>query len=262
VNVASNEVLRLPPPTLSGGLNAAEQRARVDAIPEKRCDWGALTRRSVVAPVVLKIGAPESASAAVGRQVDLWFVAYADLDSVGSDDFLGAQFGAVTKDDDAENRPRVKALSDADLNRRGVALAAQSASPYYLAGEFTLLDKVRICGVTRCVKTRLPDSVTVASVLDERFADDSEFPCGARSIMRDAAGKRQLGELRPYAGFASYVRATRLIEPKGAVLIEYHVAFAEPREWFNGANLLRSKLPIAAQEAVRKLRRSLDPKKS
>ncbi len=49
------------------------------------------------------------------------------------------------------------------------------------------------------------------------------------------AGKRQLGSLHPYAGFASYLKATRLAQPAGAVLIEYHLAFAEPREWFNGA---------------------------
>jgi hypothetical protein len=47
------------------------------------------------------------------------------------------------------------------------------------------------------------------------------------------------------------------VEPRGAILIEYHVAYAEPHGWFKGANLLQSKLPILAQTVVRKLRRNL-----
>ena len=39
--------------------------------------------------------------------------------------------------------------------------------------------------------------------------------------------------------------------------MEYHVAFVEPQGWFHGTNLLRSKLPIVAQEMVRKFRRNL-----
>jgi hypothetical protein len=35
------------------------------------------------------------------------------------------------------------------------------------------------------------------------------------------------------------------------------VTFIEPREWFHGTNLLRSKLPIVAQDIVRKFRRNL-----
>ena len=62
---------------------------------------------------------------------------------------------------------------------------------------------------------------------------------------------------QPYAGLGSYVKATRLAEPAGAVFIEYHVVFAEPQGWFHGANLLRSKLPIVAQDMVRKFRRKM-----
>jgi hypothetical protein len=53
------------------------------------------------------------------------------------------------------------------------------------------------------------------------------------------------------------VKITRLAEPAGSLFVEYHVAFAEPQGWFQGANLLRSKLPIAAQDSVRKFRRTL-----
>jgi hypothetical protein len=39
------------------------------------------------------------------------------------------------------------------------------------------------------------------------------------------------------------------------VFVEYHLVFDELPEWFNGANLLRSKLPIVCQDGVRKFRR-------
>ncbi len=261
IKISGDEDTRLIKPTLTDGLSAAEQRARVAAIPDAHYDWDALTRHSVVAPFVLKIGAAEEPSPGIGSGLDLWFVVYGDLDSLISNDFLQNQFRSASSEQDAENQPRVKMLSAAELAKRGIAPPQNSTGVDYTAGEFTLLDKVRIFGTIRSVKTHSTNSLVVASVLEPAFADDAEFPNGWRSITRDSAGKRQLGTMHIYAGFASYVKATRLVEPVGAVLIEYHAAFAEPREWFNGANLLRSKLPIVAQDAVRKLRRSLGRQK-
>ncbi|MCS7305572.1 MAG: hypothetical protein NZ602_10755, partial [Thermoguttaceae bacterium] len=45
-----------------------------------------------------------------------------------------------------------------------------------------------------------------------------------------------------------------LRQPGGALFIEHHHLFAEPNQWFGGKNFLRSKLPLAIQETVRKLR--------
>ena len=44
-------------------------------------------------------------------------------------------------------------------------------------------------------------------------------------------------------------------EPTGALFVEQHIIFAEPTGWFDGANLLRSKLPNVVQNAVRTTRR-------
>jgi hypothetical protein len=41
------------------------------------------------------------------------------------------------------------------------------------------------------------------------------------------------------------------------LLIEVHMVFAEPKGWFEGRNLLRSKLPPVMQDSVRKFRRQL-----
>ena len=126
------------------------------AIPETRSDWASLTRRSAVAPFVLKIGPADGQSAGIGRNVDLWFVVYGDLKTLSSDEFLQAQFRGASSDDD--NRPRAKLLAAADLKSRGIVNSNEVGS-YYLTGDFTVLDKVRVRGTTQSVKTSTPDSI-------------------------------------------------------------------------------------------------------
>ena len=48
-----------------------------------------------------------------------------------------------------------------------------------------------------------------------------------------------------------------MAQPSDAMLIEYHVVFEEPEAWFQGANLLSSKLPLVIQDVVRSFRRKL-----
>ena len=70
-------------------------------------------------------------------------------------------------------------------------------------------------------------------------------------------GAQQLGDPHPYSGFGGYIKVSELVEPAGALLIEMHFVFDEPEGWFGGKNLLRTKLPLAVQENVRKFRGEL-----
>jgi len=255
VPIADGQIVKLPGPTLADGMTAAAQRQQIEVIAEGRNCWEDLTRRTVVAPFILKTSQISSEQRGEGRRVDLWFVAYGSLDTLASDDFLSNQF--KTASEDSENASTARLLSDTDLKKRGLPVPSAAEDPRYVAAETTLMERVRVSATTRSIKTRTVDSLVVASMLDSRFADDPEFPNRWRSILRDDTGSRQLGTPHPYGGLGSYVKATRLVEPQGAILIEYHVAYAEPQAWFNGANLLQSKLPILAQTVVRKLRRSL-----
>ncbi len=255
VPIADGRIVKLPEATLADGMTAAAQRQQIEAIAEGRNSWEDLTRRTVVAPFILKTSQAPSEQRGEGRRVDLWFVAYGSLDTMASDDFLSNQF--KTASEDSENASAARLLSDAELKRRGLPVPSAAEDPRYVAAETTLMERVRVSATTRSIKTRTAESLVVASILDPRFAGDPEFPNRWRSILRDDAGNRQLGEAHAYSGLGSYVKATRLVEPQGAILIEYHVAYAEPQAWFNGANLLQSKLPILAQTVVRKLRRSL-----
>jgi hypothetical protein len=263
VPLTAGQSLKLPEPTLADGMTAAQQPQQVEMIAAGRNSWEDLTRRSVVAPFILRISPDDSQQPepeqqgteqkGSGRRVDLWFIAYGSLETLASDDFLKEQF----KSADAENASSVQLLSAADLTKRGLPVPSAADDSRYLAAEATSLDRVRVRATTRSIKTRSADSLLVASILDPRFAADPEFSNGWQPILRDDTGSRQLGAVHAYLGLGSYVKATRLVEPEGALLIEYHAAYDEPAEWFDGANLLRSKRPIVAQTVVRKLRRSL-----
>jgi hypothetical protein len=106
-------------------------------------------------------------------------------------------------------------------------------------------------------QTRSAESIILAAAIDPRFADDKEFPNRWWPMTRDDAGHSQQGPPQPYRAAGWYYKATELHEPAGAIFIEYHILYDEPRGWFDGANLLCSKLPLLVQEGVRKFRRQL-----
>jgi len=255
VLVAPRETIRLPAPTIPDGLTAAQQRQALETVAESAHSWEELTRRSPVAPFVLKLSKDEGEQ--IGRRADVWFVAYGNLSTLENGEWLERQFKTTGNETDPDYGAVVKLLTESDLQRHGLRAPGGPDDPQYMFAELTLLDRVRIAFTTRTAKTQTPESVLSASMLDTHFTADPQYPNRWRPVLRDDNGRRSLGKAYPYTGCASYVKATRLIEPVGAILVEYHVAFAEPEGWFNGTNLLRSKVPILAQMIVRQLRREL-----
>jgi hypothetical protein len=257
VLVGPRETVRLPAATIPDGLTAAQQRQAIETVAEGAHTWEELTRRSPVAPFLLKLSKDES-DQAVGRRADVWFVAYGNLSTLENGEWLERQFKSTGNETDPDYGSVVKVLTESDLQRHGLQPPRRPDDPQYVFAELTLLDRVRIAFTTRGVKTQTPESVMSASTFDPHFTNDLQYPNRWRPVLRDDnTGRRYLGKSYPYTGCGSYVKATRLIDPPGAILVEYHVAFAEPEGWFNGTNLLRSKLPILAQMIVRQLRREL-----
>ena len=215
VPIADGEIVKLPEPTLADGMTAAAQRRQIEAIAEGRNSWEDLTRRTVVAPFLLRTSqdGSEQEQRGLGRRVDLWFVAYGSLDTLASDEFLSKA--------NSRRLPRIQrmlhrlgCLGDADLKKRGLPVPSAAEDPRYVAAETTLLERVRVSATTRSIKTRTAESLVVASILEPRFAGDPEFPNRWCSILRDDTGSRQLGEPHTYRGLGSYVKATRLVEPQ------------------------------------------------
>lgn len=255
VRLSPAESLRLPKPAMGDGLSPSQQRDVINSLLAERYDWDTFTRRSVVTPFLLKISDGTSEAGPVGRRIDLYFVAYGSLTTLASDDYLQKQL-SLAADNDGEDGGGVKLLSSEELKKRGIANRQNTDDPHWVAASSTLLGKVRIHLTTQNQMSETAESILIASIADPRFERDGEYPNSWQSIAVDDAGRRQIGPAQPYSGLGSYVKGTRLSEPNSAVFIEYHAAFIEPQGWFHGANLLRSKLPIVAQNMVRKFRRS------
>jgi hypothetical protein len=257
IKISPQQNLQLSKPAMEDGLQPAQQKRVIEAILAGKYDWETFIRKSVVSPFVLKMSEGSAESSPIIRRVDIYFVAYGSFESLKSEDYLNKQLNLAVSNDQSDARGRAKMLTAEELRKRGIAAGTKPEDPRWVAVTSTLLGKVRISLTTQNIKTEGKDSILIASVADPRFATDSDYPNCWRSITVDDAGKRQTGPAEPYVGLGSYAKATKIAEPAGAIFMEYHVAFVEPEGWFHGTNLLRSKLPIVAQEMVRKFRRNL-----
>ncbi|HVC95548.1 MAG TPA: hypothetical protein VND64_17770 [Pirellulales bacterium] len=252
------KAIKLPPPTLADGLGVEDQRAALEKITDASHPLDPLLRPSVVAPFVLKLSSePTDSADEPARRVDLWFVVYGKLDEVASQDFADRwsdMAGEKGASDDLPVRSgelKAEEIAERKLDR------SLGKDEHYLFSTSNLFDRVLISATRQALVTRTDESLLVAARVDPRFDDDAEYPNQWQPLARDKAGKLAAGEVQPYAGAAFYAKVTKLAEPAGALFVEYHQAFNEPKDWFHGANLLRSKLPIVAQDSVREFRRRL-----
>ncbi len=247
----------LPKPTMADGLDRSSQREAIARIADPNHPIEALERPLVVAPFVLKISGDDEKSATL-RRIDLWFIAYGKLDRLADESFWKSARESLSGGE-KENRElsttRIGILSADELKARGLK---DPDTERHLTADMTLFNRVRICATMQATQTRSADSLVLAAMLDPRFADDEQLPNCWRPISRDDNGRQHIGAAQPYRTAGWYCKATQLHEPAGALFVEYHVLFDEPVGWFNGANLLRSKLPMVAQEGVRKFRRQLE----
>jgi hypothetical protein len=254
---AGATTLRLPPPVMADNLDAAQQQKILDKASGSH-PLDLFLRKSDDAPFTIKIESVEVGGQRVGQTMDVLFVAHGPLAAVTKNDGLDKLLGTAEKKAASGGSGKAQALTPEALKTRGITpLGDGGADERYVSIEADFLDKVRVTGVARSVRTLGPGTVTAAMQLDLRFANDAEFPNRWRSINRLAEDKDQLGPPLPYAGFGGYVKVTELKVPAGALFVELHTAFQEPKGWFDGPNVLRSKLPIATRENVRSFRRAL-----
>jgi hypothetical protein len=252
VAVSAAEHVRLPAPTMADGLSAEAQEAVLKTVVGEDYALEEFLRRSPVAPFRLQIrDATPSSSKAPSRIVDVAFVAHGDLKTVASKEFLDRVLEL--------NREggKVRALTSEELSRRRISISSTADHESFAAIDFALLDRVQIRGVGHSFWGEGPGSLVAASVLDSRFRDDADYPNQWRPILKERDGPKELGKAEAYDSAGYYVKVTRLELPKGALFVEAHMVFAEPRGWFGGANLLRSKLPPVIQSQVRSFRREL-----
>lgn len=256
VPIGPSARITLPSPTMPDGLDAAARQAALESIADAVRPLPRLLRESVVAPFVLKIEKEEVPGRdSPARRIDLWFIAYGSLESLKDEEFL-KDMAQVAESSGSNQVPSESVfLEPEDLAKRD--LFVRDDLEKYFHTSFGLFDRVQIGATRRAMITITDESILVAAKLDPRFLDDEELPNRWRKVSRDELGQLEFGPSHPYTGAGFYVKVTQLKKPDGALFIEYHQVFDEPKDWFNGANLLRSKLPLIVQDGVRKFRRKL-----
>jgi len=251
-------VVKLPVPIMPDGLTAQGQRQTLERHATRYRPQD-LLRNSIVAPFVLRIedaSIPETQQPL--RRMDVWYVAYGALDACFDSAFLQHLVGLTAAAARADLPQATTVLDDAELGKRGLKIVNSSSRwERYCHVARVLLDRVYLRVTYHVMATRSEESIVVAAVIDRRFTDDADYPNQWQPVSRNMQGRFSLGPAEPYELSAAYVKITRLAEPAGALFVEHHQLFAEPVGWFGGKNLLRSKLPLAVQQSVRRFRRQL-----
>jgi hypothetical protein len=250
LDVGGKAKVVFPAPTMDDGLDAAAQKKVMEKLIDKSYELDDFVRNSVVAPNMLRLRNIEPSDPnAPARGVDFWFVAYGDWAKISDKDFLERSWNSAAKENKA------KPLAAADLAKRNIVLGADGKNQALGHGTFVLFSKVEVSGTGISSWSKTENSFILAGKVDQRFDKDAEFPNQWRSMKKDDTGANVFGKPQPYHGAGYYMKLTRLREPAGAVFVEGHVIFAEPKGWFDGENVLRSKLPLGVQNQVRALRR-------
>ena len=259
VGRGSDDAVKLPAPEVPDGLDAAAVRAAIQRIagPTRRVDD--LLRDSVVAPFVMRMGEAEPAPGRPPmRTLDVWFIAHGDFDKLDSEEAL-RQFGNRLAGESRGDLAEAAGVLDAkQLQARGLSVDdTDDRRERFIHAATPLFDRVLVRATQRVVVTRTDESVLVAGAIDPRFTGDADFPNEWRPLTRLPSGEFEQGDAQPYASAGFYAKLTRLKEPAGAMLVEYRQVYDEPEGWFGGTGLLRSKLPMAVQDGVRRFRRNL-----
>ncbi len=237
------------------------------------------TRDSVVAPLFVQTDAiMGDAGERIGHCIDVIFVVHQSIAEIRRSKVLDkfkstAMDGSKTKSsndgggdegDDVESS-MTRSLTNDELSEYGVTLDPEYETLGYL--RLPLLEKVVLSGVARARRSvwSADDEaapVILTWILDSRFASASPEAHSIsnqwRAIERTATGQRRLGSPHPYAGMGGYVVLAALPGDAEASIVQIRFVIHEPTEWFQGRNLLRSKLPLLIQDRVRNIRRELE----
>jgi hypothetical protein len=239
-------------PIVADGLNAAGQKKAIADVLSEAPAYDDFVRKSPVAPHWLKMDEVKSDDPGQTiHAIDAGFIAYGSLSAFADRDFRAQLFKS-------RSDSKSQVLTDDALAKRGLKLKkAERYEESFTFAEFEVLEKVQLRGTNRTVLTAAEESVVMASRVEPAFTGDPEFPNQWRPVERTPEGTAKLGPPADYAAYGWYMKATRLHDPAGALFIEFHLVHAEPKGWFGGANLLRSKVPVTTQTEVRALRREL-----
>ncbi len=248
---ADGATIRLPGPILKDGLDASQQHAAMLKLSGSETALADLLRDSMTAPFLLKVRDRRTTDATV-RIVDLWFVVRGDLESLDPVEVASRASGRAVEAGNMRFESRI--LTDDELKPRGRSShRGRDLSRWFVHLKGRLLDRIAVEATNEAVATRTEESMVIAGRTDPVFDSDTTLANRWRTLGQDG----QAGSGHPFRGSLSYAKISRLKQPPGSLLVEFHAAFSEPETWFQGAPILRSKFAPIAQDQIRRLRREL-----
>ncbi len=246
IAVTAKNLMPLPKPYLADGLDHKAQRKLIEKLGGRRYPWALLTRNSTVAPQIIQLSEQKlPGSDTKARIAHVYFIAYGDMEEI-------AKSGTLTQPNDDGDK-EWKTLTEKVLAAKNLVLDEKGRESYGSISN-NLIDRVRLTGVLRTYWSQSEESLIASAYLDPKFNGDADFPNRWQAMDR---GKKPVGEPAAYQGAGGYTKITKLAEPEGALFVESHLVFAEPHAWFDGANLLGSKLPAVIQHEVRNTRQEI-----
>jgi hypothetical protein len=254
VPVAAETSVPLPAPFMADGLDAAAQQDVLKKLVGSRFSVKDFVGKVGTAPHVYSVRKVPEAGSDERRvyAIDVSFMAHGGLDAVADRNFL-EDLHKKQKD------RKVHVLTAEEVEKRKLtAESGDNREERYSHAVFVVLELVELSAALHTVVTRRPESLLAATAIDPRFAEDADFPSRWRKITTDEEGRRQLGPAAPYSGAGGYLKITRLHEPPGALFVEYHLIYTEPKGWFGGADPLTTKVPAIIQSEVRTFRQELN----
>ena len=203
---------------------------------------------SVTAPFKSKLHDWQGTTGTI-RGFDIYFVVHGKLDEINTDDTdgQGKKGGAG---DSGGMHFEGRGLDDDELKKLG--LTPSGKMDRFSQMECSLLDKVEAKVTNRSLGTCSDASLVVGTQTVLTLPDSGHSHNIWRSVER-RAGKLTHGPWQPYSGMAAYAKVSRLDFCPGALFVEIHGAFSEPKGWFNGRGILKSKITIVTIDKIRDL---------
>jgi len=248
--VAGGVTVKLAPPILRAGQTEADRRAALKAVITQPMDE--FLRDSVNAPFQLRVRDVPYPGGLI-REVDLWFAIHANLDEINLDDLAGKKDQASHAE--AGNMSfSIRTLTDPELKIPLKSLPG--IIDRHVVSKAVLLDRIEVTTINHVSASKTSGAVLFASMTDPAYSEGGSLSNRWLPLARPGE-KAEVGSPRTYEGSVAYSRVSPISEKPSILLVESHLAFAEPKGWFNGTAILRSKLGLIAQDQVRQLRREM-----
>jgi hypothetical protein len=245
----------LPAPTLRARADAAEEHKVLETVSGGPREIDAFMTDDKTATVVMKSHDLVSDKGVVCVR-DVWFVIRSKLEKIDPERGMSGNTGTHPSTE-GDMKITSEPIPVKVLALRGITpQKSDTVQELYVSEVGELFKEVFVEATNHVLATRDDDSWVIAFRTDPTFNDDPKLGNRWRP-MNDRGKIRVLGKEAPYEGGCGYTKLTKLNSYPGALLVETHFAFWQPREWFGKSTKLLSKLPAAAKGHVLRVREEL-----